>query len=69
MTDYEKSLNERANVLYEKEKTYGVQLGQNGTPNHIRSPRRIKTPGAKLLYTWSYFCIFFHSGLLLSSES
>ena len=38
MIDYEKSLNERANVLYEKEKAYGVQLGQNGTPNHIRSP-------------------------------
>ena len=30
MADYEQGLNERANALCEKEKTYGVQLSQNG---------------------------------------
>ena len=30
MAEYEQGLNERANALCEKEKTYGVQLSQNG---------------------------------------
>ena len=68
MTDFEKSLNERANVLYEKEKTYGVQLGQNGTLNHIRSPRRIKTPGAKLIFTPEVIFAFFFLDSFLSPE-
>lgn len=29
MAEYEKHLDQRANILYEKEKTYGVQM-QNG---------------------------------------